>query len=51
MTLEQKVFEKLQDLPPEKRKVALGFVESITEEDIAEAHRELWENFPRDIAP
>ncbi|MGB7726795.1 MAG: hypothetical protein WBL50_02100 [Candidatus Acidiferrum sp.] len=75
MTLEQKVLEKLRDLPPEKQKVVLDFVESlqnengsaselqsleglwldldihITEEDIAEARREMWGNFPRDIEP
>ena len=74
MTIEQQVFEKLRDLPPEKKKGALDFVDflkekncgakkprrsllglwadlniHITEEDIAEAHREMWGNFPRDI--
>lgn len=33
MTLEQKVLEKLQDLPPEKPKVILGFVQSLKKEN------------------
>ncbi|HKN25246.1 MAG TPA: hypothetical protein VJX72_10400 [Candidatus Acidoferrum sp.] len=73
MTIERKVLEKLRDLPPDKQKAVLDFVESlnkeegkkgalrsveglwadldiqITEEDIAEARREMWGNFPRDI--
>jgi len=73
MTIEQQVLEKLRDLPPEKQKAVLNFVDSlkekngqkkplksllglwadlnihITEEDIAEARREMWGNFPRDI--
>jgi EAL domain-containing protein (putative c-di-GMP-specific phosphodiesterase class I) len=73
MTIEQLVIEKLRELPPEKQKVVLEFVDSlkesdgqpkplksllglwadldvhITEEDIAEARREMWGNFPRDI--
>ena len=73
MTIEQQVLEKLRDLPPEKQKEVLEFVDSlkekkgsakprrsllglwadlnihITEEDIAEARREMWGNFPRDI--
>jgi hypothetical protein len=73
MTIEQQVLEKLRDLPPEKKKEVLDFVDSlkektepntprksllglwadlnihITEEDIAEARREMWGNFPRDI--
>ena len=72
MTIEEMVLEKLRDLPPEKQKEVLSFVESlkgdggtkkplrsleglledlnvdITEEDIAEARREMWGNFPRD---
>ena len=75
VTLEQQVLEKLRDLPPEKQKAVLEFVESlntgngdgkplksleglwsdlsinITDEDIAEARREMWGNFPRDIEP
>jgi len=74
MTIEQQVLEKLLDLPPEKQKEVLDFVDflrektgtkkprrslrglwkdlniDITEEDIAEARREMWGNFPRDIA-
>lgn len=74
MTIEQQVLEKLRDLPPEKQKEVLEFVDSlkkengpktplrnlrglwadlnihITEEDIAEARREMWGNFPRDIS-
>jgi hypothetical protein len=74
MTIEQQVLEKLRDLPPEKQKEVLDFVDSlkekngsgkprrslrglwkdfhinITEEDIAEARREMWGNFPRDIS-
>ncbi len=73
MTIEQQVLEKLRDLPPEKQKEVLDFVEllkekagpkkplrsllglwadlniHITEEDIAQARREMWGNFPRDI--
>jgi mRNA-degrading endonuclease RelE of RelBE toxin-antitoxin system len=73
MTIEQQVLEKLRDLPPEKQKEVLDFVDflkekngqkkplkslrglwkdlniHITEEDIAEARREVWDNFPRDI--
>jgi EAL domain-containing protein (putative c-di-GMP-specific phosphodiesterase class I) len=73
MTIEQQVVEKLRELPPEKQKEVLDFVEflkekngakkhlrsllglwedlniHITEEDIAEARREMWGNFPRDI--
>ncbi len=73
MTIEQQVLEKLRDLPPEKQKEVLDFVDSlkekdgpkaprrsllglwadlnfhVTEEDIAEARREMWGNFPRDI--
>lgn len=73
MTIEQQVLEKLRDLPPEKLKEVLDFVDQlkegngpkkplkslrglwkdlnfhITEEDIAEARREMWGNFPRDI--
>lgn len=73
MTLEQQLLENLRDLPPEKQKEVLDFVDHlkkengakkprrsllglwadlnfhITEEDIAEARREMWGNFPRDI--
>lgn len=73
MTIEEKVVEKLRELPPEKQKEVLAFVDSlndkprtpkrlrsleglledfhieITEEDIAEARREMWGNFPRDV--
>jgi uncharacterized protein DUF2281 len=74
MTIEQQLLEKLRDLPPDKQKEVLDFVESlkksngskkprrslrglwadlniqITEGDIAEARREMWGNFPRDIS-
>jgi Protein of unknown function (DUF2281) len=74
MTIEQQLLEKLRELPPEKQKEVLDFVDSlrdsngakeprrslrglwadqniqITEEDIAEARREMWSNFPRDIS-
>jgi hypothetical protein len=74
MTIEEQVVEKLRDLPPEKQKKILDFVDSlkkesgppqklrglegiwadlgidITDEDIAEARREMWGNFPRDIS-
>jgi uncharacterized protein DUF2281 len=74
MTIEQQVLEKLRDLPPEKQKEVLDFVDllkerngpkkprrslrglwadlkiNITEEDIAQARREMWGNFPRDIS-
>ena len=73
MTIEEMVLERLRDLPPEKQKEVLAFVESlkekdgarkplrsleglwadlgieITEDDIAEARREMWGNFPREI--
>ena len=73
MTIEEMVREKLRELPPEKQKEVLAFVESlapvegtkeplrsleglwadldidITEEDIAQARREMWGSFPRDI--
>jgi len=73
MTVEEQVLEKLRELPPEKQREVLEFVDSlkekdaakkplrsleglwadldihITEEDIAEARREMWGNFPRDI--
>jgi len=73
MTIEEQVLEKLRDLPPEKQKEVLDFVDflkeksgekkprrsllglwadlnfHVTEEDIAEARREMWGNFPRDI--
>ena len=32
MTLEQKVLERLRDLPPEKQKAVLEFVESLQQE-------------------
>lgn len=75
MTIEQQVLEKLRELPPEKQREVLDFLESIkekngaakprrsllglwsdlnvriTEEDLAEARREMWGNFPRDLAP
>ena len=74
MTIEEMVLEKLRELPPDKQKAVLEFVESlkengepkkplhsleglwadldihITEEDVAEARREMWGNFPRDIS-
>jgi len=73
MTIEQQVLEKLRDLPPDKQKEVLDFVDflkeknspkkprrsllglwadlntHITEEDIAQARREMWGNFPRDL--
>jgi hypothetical protein len=74
MTLEQQVLDNLRDLPPEKLKEVLDFVDllkerkgtnkprrslrglwkdlniAITEEDIAQARREMWGAFPRDIS-
>jgi len=74
MTIEQQVLEKLRDLPPERQKEVLDFVDflkekngaknprrslrglwknlniEITEEDIAQARREMWGSFPRDIS-
>jgi hypothetical protein len=70
MTLGEQIVEKLRDLPPEKQKVVLEFVESlrkqngaprslrglwsnlnfrVTEREIAEARREMWGKFPREI--
>lgn len=75
MTIEQQVIEKLRELPPEKQREVLEFLESIkekngadkprrsllalwsdlnihiSEEDIREARRAMWGNFPRDPAP
>jgi hypothetical protein len=75
MTIEEQLLEKLRNLPPEKKREVLEFVDSlkqhdgaktsrpslrglwadlnitITEEDIAEARREMWSNFPSDIEP
>ncbi len=74
MTIEQQVLEKLRDLPPERQKEVLDFVDflkekngtknprrslrglwknlniEITEEDIAQARREMWGSFPRDVS-
>jgi len=74
MKIPDLVLEKLRELPPEKQRAVLEFVESlqqngaptkplkgfeglleeynvqITEEDIAEARREMWGNFPRDVS-
>jgi hypothetical protein len=74
MTIEEQVLHRLRDLPPEKKRRVLDFVESlsagsatgqplpslrglwagrnpdISEEDIAEARREMWGGFPRDIS-
>jgi Protein of unknown function (DUF2281) len=74
MTIEEQVLEKLRDLPPEKQKEVLDFVDflkekngsskmrhslrglwkdlniDISEKDIAEARREMWGNFPRDLS-
>lgn len=74
MTIEEQVLEKLRELPPEKQKEVLDFVDRLktekgekkplrslrglwagmdidmTAEDIAEARREMWGNFPRDIS-
>lgn len=73
MTIAEQVLEKLRDLPAEKQKQVLEFVDSlkhptasagplrsalglwadlnfhVTEEDVAEARREMWGNFPRDV--
>lgn len=73
MTIEQQLIAKLRDLPPERQKEVLNFVDylkeksgankprrslrglwsdlnfHVTEEDIAEARREMWSGFPRDI--
>jgi len=74
MTIEQQVLEKLRDLPPEKQKEVLDFVDFLKEkdgpkkplrslrglwaylilhilfDDFAQARREMWGNFPRDIS-
>jgi len=74
MRIPELVLEKLRELPPDKQKAVLEFVESlqengapakplksfeglleqynvrITEEDIAEARREMWGNFPREMS-
>lgn len=75
MTVEEKVLQTLRELPTDKQKIVLDFIESlrmtdesqkpltgfiglleqynvrITEEDIAEARREMWGNFPRALEP
>lgn len=75
MTVEEKVLEGLRELPPEKQRQVLDYVQTlrlengekpplrsllglwedlnihITDEDIAEARREMWGNFPRDFPP
>lgn len=72
MSLEELVMEKMRDLPPERQKEVLDFVEflklksapaaprrnvrglwadlgiKLTDQDIAEARREMWGNFPRE---
>ncbi len=74
MTIEERVLEKLRDLPADKQKEVLDFVDflrkkngskkplgslrglwkdlniHITDDDIAEARREMWGNVPRDIS-
>lgn len=74
MTIEEHGIEKLRDLPVDKQKEVLDFVNflrekngsqkprrslrglwkdlnvQITEEDITQARREMWGNFPRDIS-
>lgn len=74
MTIEEHVIAKLRDLPVDKQREVLEFVDflrekngapkprrslrglwkdlniQITEEDIAQARREMWGNFPRDIS-
>jgi hypothetical protein len=74
MSIEQRVLETLRDLPEEKQKEVLDFMDflrqkngskkplrslrglwkdlniQITDDDIAEARREMWGNFPRDIS-
>lgn len=74
MTIQEQLMEKLRQLPSEKQKQVLEFVDSlqkesgapkklrsleglledfnieITDEDIAQARREMWGNFPRDIS-
>ena len=73
MSIEEKVLARLRELPDNKQREVLTFVESlkqangprprrsllglwadlnfeITEEDIAQARREMWGSFPRDIS-
>jgi hypothetical protein len=73
MTVEQQVLEKLRELPPQKQKEVLAFVNrlqeksgngprrsllglwsdlgvKVSEEDIAEARREMWGSFPRGVS-
>jgi len=45
MSLKEAILESLRDLPAEK---CAGLGVSISEEDIVEARREMWQNFPRD---
>lgn len=72
MSIEEQVLGKLRELPPERQKEVLDFVNflkekngakkplrslrglwkdlnfDVREEDLAEARREMWGNFPRD---
>ena len=74
MSIPELILEGIRELPPDKQREVLGFVESlkdstepakplrgleglwadmgfdITEEDIAQARREMWGNFPREIS-
>ncbi|MBX9669375.1 MAG: DUF2281 domain-containing protein [Candidatus Obscuribacterales bacterium] len=71
MSLDESFLEKLRQLPPDKQREAIDFVEylhkkslttgskrslkglwsdlgfDISEEDLAQARREMWGNFPR----
>lgn len=72
MTFEDRILEKLRDLPADKQQEVLEFVDSlkkngettplrsplglwadlrfhVTEGDIAEARREMWGKFPRNL--
>jgi hypothetical protein len=73
MTLEEQLIAKMRDLPPEKKREVLAFVDAlkgtdsksrprrsllglwadldfhVTDEDVAEARREMWSKFPREI--
>ena len=74
MSIEEKVLERLRELPPERQQQVLEFADTlrdepalgsprhslrglwkdfnfdITEEDIAEARREMWGDFPGDVS-
>jgi hypothetical protein len=55
VNLEQSILDNLRQLPPEQPRLSLKGLWTdqdihITKEDIAEARREMWGNFPREFS-